>query len=63
MIADKIFFADSAYTGEEQEKVIDKYEMNNKVHEKGNKPLSDEQKANNKEKLKTRVRLEYVFGS
>ena len=27
------FFADSAYTGEEQEKVIDKYEMNNKVHE------------------------------
>ena len=58
------FFADSAYTGEEQEKVIDKYEMNNKVHEKGyrNKPLTDEQKANNKEKSKTRVRVEHVFG-
>lgn len=58
------FFADSAYTGEEQEKVIDKYEMNNKVHEKGyrNKPLTDEQKANNKEKSKTRARVEHVFG-
>ena len=58
------FFADSAYTGEEQEKVIKKYEMINKVHEKGyrNKPLTDEQKANNKEKSKTRVRVEHVFG-
>jgi len=58
------FFADSAYTGEEQEKVINKYEKNNKVHEKGyrNKPLTDEQKANNKEKSKTRARVEHVFG-
>jgi len=34
--------ADSAYTGEDQEKVISKYEMNNKVHEKGyrNKSLT-----------------------
>ena len=58
------FFADSAYTGEEQEKVINKYEMNNKVHEKGyrNKPLTDEQKANNKEKSKIRARVEHVFG-
>ncbi len=58
------FFADSAYTGEEQEKVINKYEMNNKVHEKGyrNKPLTDEQKANNKEKSKIRARVEHIFG-
>ena len=58
------FFADSAYTGEEQEKVISKYKMNNKVHEKGyrNKPLTDEQKANNKQKSKIRVRVEHVFG-
>jgi len=58
------FFADSAYTGEEQEKVIDKYEMNNKVNEKGyrNKPLTEEQKANNNEKSKTRARVEHVFG-
>ncbi|MCI0501043.1 MAG: IS5 family transposase, partial [Epsilonproteobacteria bacterium] len=36
------FFGDSAYTGEEQEKVISKYEMVNKAHEKGyrNKPLT-----------------------
>ncbi len=58
------FHADSAYTGEDQEKVISKYKMKNKVHEKGyrNKPLSDEQKANNKEKSKTRARVEHVFG-
>ncbi len=40
--------------------------MNNpgKVHEKGykNKPLTEEQKANNREKSKTRARVEHVFG-
>lgn len=58
------FFGDSAYTGEEQEKVISKYEMNNQVHKKGyrNKPLTDEQKASNNEKSKTRARVEHVFG-
>ena len=46
------FFADSAYTGKEQEQVINKYEMINKVNEKGyrNHPLTEEQKANNREK-------------
>ncbi len=36
--------------------------MNNKVHEKGyrNKPLTDQQKANNKEKSKTRARVEHA---
>jgi len=58
------FHADSAYTGEDQEKVISKYEMNNLVHEKGyrNKPLTEEQKASNKKKSKTRARVEHVFG-
>ncbi len=58
------FHADSAYTGEDQEKVISKYEMNNQVHEKGyrNKPLTDEQKISNKKKSKTRARVEHVFG-
>ena len=58
------FHADSAYTGEDQEKMIKKYEMNNKVHEKGyrNKPLTEDQKASNKEKSKTRARVEHVFG-
>lgn len=55
---------DSAYTGEEQEETIRKYKMNNKVHEKGykNKPLTDEQKEANREKSKTRARVEHVFG-
>lgn len=58
------FHADSAYTGEEQEKVIGKYKMKNQVHEKGyrNKPLTEEQKASNHEKSKTRARVEHVFG-
>ena len=38
--------------------------MKNKVHVKGyrNKSLTDEQKANNHEKSKTRARVEHVFG-
>jgi len=58
------FHADSAYTGKEQEKVINKYKMKNKVNEKGyrNKPLTDEQKTSNREKSKTRARVEHVFG-
>lgn len=58
------FHADSAYTGEEQEKVIGKYKLNNKVHEKGyrNKPLTEQQKNSNREKSKTRARVEHVFG-
>ncbi len=57
-------WADSAYTGKEQNQIIKKYEMKNNVHEKGykNKPLTDEQKENNREKSKTRVRVEHVFG-
>ncbi len=37
--------ADSAYTGEEQKKVIEKHKMKNKVNKKGyrDKPLTDEQ--------------------
>jgi len=56
--------ADSAYIGEKQEKIIAKYEMNNKVHEKGykNKPLTEKQKKNNNEKSKIRARVEHVFG-
>jgi len=60
----KDLFADSAYTGEKQNETIEKYEMNNKVCEKGtrNRPLSEEQKQTNKEKSKTRSRVEHVFG-
>lgn len=57
-------YADSAYTGEEQEKVIEKYEMNNQVNEKAyrNKPLTEKQKNSNRKKSKTRARVEHVFG-
>ena len=57
-------YADSAYTGEKQEEVISKKELINRVHEKGykNKPLTDQQKANNKIKSQIRVRVEHIFG-
>jgi len=58
------FYADSAYTGEEHEKVYKKKKVINRVNEKGyrNKPLTDEQKAGNREKSKTRARVEHIFG-
>ena len=57
-------YGDSAYTGEKQKKVIRKYRLKNKVHEKGYRgnPLTDKQKAKNKIKSKTRARVEHVFG-
>jgi len=57
-------YADSAYTGEDQETVYKKKKVINKIIEKGyrNKPLTEEQKTNNKEKSRTRVRVEHVFG-
>ncbi|MBZ0241887.1 MAG: IS5 family transposase [Bacteroidales bacterium] len=57
-------YADSAYTGDKQKKVIRKHRLKNKVHEKGykGKPLTDKQKAKNKVKSKTRARVEHVFG-
>jgi IS5 family transposase len=57
-------YADSAYTGEDQEKIYKKKEVISKVHEKGyrNKPLTETQKASNKEKSSIRVRVEHVFG-
>ena len=56
-------YADSAYTGEEQEKVYKKKKVINKVIEKGyrNEPLSEKQKASNKEKFRTRARVEHLF--
>jgi IS5 family transposase len=58
------FYADSAYTGEPQEKIIASKEMENRVCEKGykNRPLTEEQKANNTEKSRFRSRVEHIFG-
>ena len=57
-------YADSAYTGEEQEKVIKKVGMINQVHEKGykNRPLTKKQMKSNRKKSKFRARVEHVFG-
>jgi len=61
---DQDLHADSAYTGKDQNEIIAKYEMKNKVHEKGyrNKPLTEEQKESNTKKSKIRARVEHVFG-
>lgn len=56
--------ADSAYVGQKQDSTIEKYQMNNKVHEKGYKdaPLTEIQKESNTEKSRTRARVEHIFG-
>ena len=58
------FYADSAYTGEKQEEIIEKKGMVNKVCEKGhrNKPLTEQQKNNNIEKSRIRSRVEHIYG-
>ena len=60
---DKVLYADSAYSGNPiAERLPEGIE--NQIHEKGyrNKPLSEEQKAENKRKSRIRVRIEHVFG-
>jgi transposase, IS5 family len=60
----KPLYADIAYTGEDQEKIYKKKKVINIVHEKGyrNKPLTEEQKASNKEKSSTRAWVVHIFG-
>jgi len=62
--ADQSLHADSAYTGENQEKTIEDKKLKNCVNEKGyrNNLLTEQQKAKNKEKSKIRARVEHVFG-
>lgn len=57
-------YADSAYSGEPVAEIVQQYEMNNQIHEKGykNKPLTEQQKESNKTKSKTRARVEHIFG-
>ena len=58
------FYAGSAYSGEPQEKIIAGKEMISKVCEKGarNHPLTEEQKAGNREKSGIRSRVEHISG-
>jgi IS5 family transposase len=58
-------YADSAYVGEDLHiKLVEDKKVKPVIIEKGyrNNPLTDEQKANNKEKSKVRVRVEHIFG-
>jgi IS5 family transposase len=69
---DKVVNADSAYVGENIEREIREKLDNDEtkepvalnINEKGyrNKPLTDEQKASNREKSRVRARVEHVFG-
>ena len=57
--------ADSAYRGAEQEARLEKAGHTSRIHEKGtrNQPLTQEQQSSNREKSRTRVRVEHVFGT
>jgi IS5 family transposase len=59
-------WADSAYVGEEiRNRILGIYpEIKLYINEKGykNKPLTDEQKASNREKSRVRSRVEHIFG-
>jgi len=57
-------YADKAYFGEENEKLLKKKRMISRIHEKGcrYKKLTKKQIANNTRKSKTRARIEHIFG-
>jgi IS5 family transposase len=56
--------ADSAYRSEKTEKMLAVKKYNSRIHERAYRaaPLTDEQKALNKEKSSVRARVEHVFG-
>ena len=58
-------YADSAYRSKEQEERLQANEIESQICEKGTrgKPLTEEQKASNRQKSKTRSRVEHVFGA
>jgi len=63
---DRALWADSAYMSEEMRQLV--YRMNPDIklyiNEKGNRyhPLTEEQKASNREKSRVRARIEHIFG-
>jgi IS5 family transposase len=62
--ADDEVWADSAYHGEEIERGLEIEGYESQIHEKAyrNHPLSEKQKASNREKSKIRAKVEHVFG-
>jgi transposase, IS5 family len=63
-IGDGILHADSAYTGEAIETILEEHEVKGEICEKGyrNHPLTTAQKKRNRKKSKIRVRVEHIFG-
>jgi IS5 family transposase len=58
-------YADSAYRSADKQAALNEAQIESQIHEKGvrGKPLTEEQKAANRIKSKTRARVEHVFGS
>lgn len=63
-IGDGILHADSAYTGEAIETILEEHGVKGEICEKGyrNHPLTTAQKKRNRKKSKIRVRVEHIFG-
>ena len=61
----RALYADSAYRSQEKEAKLAADKITSRICEKGarNHPLTEEQKASNKEKSKVRARVEHVFGA
>jgi transposase, IS5 family len=61
---DGIVHADSAYTGDAIETILEKHGVTGEISEKGyrNHPLTKAQKKRNRKKSKSRVRVEHIFG-
>lgn len=57
-------WADSAYVGPAVEEICRRYGVDPHIHERGVRghPLTDQQKASNKEKSSHRARVEHIFG-
>jgi IS5 family transposase len=58
-------YADSAYRSKASEERLVAHEFESHIHEKGTRghPLTDEQKASNRIKSKTRARVEHIFAA
>lgn len=61
---DGTLHADSAYTGETIETILEENDVKGEICEKGyrNHPLTEAQKKRNQKKSKIRVRVEHIFG-
>jgi len=58
-------YADSAYRSEEREGQLAELGVESQIHEKGSRaaPLTEEQKAGNREKSRVRARVEHIFAA